>query len=619
LSGSTSDQAVTEACSVPDDAEQQLGELLQEEARLRASDPSAERGRLEAAALRAERLSTHVGALAAALSDEKADESAKLHSDALELRAAADIASSQTFESEPLSGVGSGTWRALWEAARAFSEAEAYAAVEFPVTDQGARCVFCHQELSQDAVDRVNRFQEFMTDTTARQAAEAERALAQAVAGYRALDSTPADVTAALVTLEASDPDDAQIVSQWLGRAAERRVALLDRLEGRSYAEPLDLSDSPQSDLDGNATELRDRAAAIDAAQYQADLADIARRKNDLQSRLALQAGRAGVADEIIRLADRAKIEVAKQLTDTAPITRKATELTEAYVTAIVRDRFTRESDRLRLERIELKRTGGHKGKYRHRPALLGAKSPQPVEEVLSEGEQTALGLAGYFTEAYFDDSQSVLVLDDPVTSLDHIRRARVAHRLAEFAVDRQVIVFTHEIAFVGDLRRAADEEQVGFTERGVQRRGDNVPGLCTDSHPWKAKDVGSRLQQLEHELARIKRERSDWDQDTYEKECADWAGKLSETWERLINLEIVHTVVDPGTSEVRPKMFKVLARITEDDDREFQQSYGRISAWARRHDKSPTTNYVVPEPGELEEELQVVRAWFDRVRKYRN
>ena len=339
----------------------------------------------------------------------------------------------------------------------------------------------------------------------------------------------------------------------------------------------------------------------------------------DLQSRLALRAGREAITAEIARLAERATIDAAKHLTDTAQITRKATELTEQHVTALVRDRFTRESDRLRLERVELKRTGGYKGKYRHRPALLGARIPQPVEEVLSEGEQTALGLAGYFTEAHFDDSKSALVLDDPVSSLDHIRRAHVARRLAEFAADRQVIVFTHDLAFVGDLRRCADELQVGFVERGVQRRGDNAPGLCTETHPWKAKDVGSRLQQLEEELARIKRHRGTWDQETYEKECSDWAGKLSETWERLINLEIVYTVVDPGTSEVRPKMFKVLARITEDDDREFQQSYGRISAWARRHDKSLTTNYVAPEPAELEQELTFVRGWFGRVKNYRN
>jgi hypothetical protein len=151
-----------------------------------------------------------------------------------------------------------------------------------------------------------------------------------------------------------------------------------------------------------------------------------------------------------------------------------------------------------------------------------------------------------------------------------------------------------------------------------VQRRGDKMPGLLTDQHPWKAKDVPRRFGELEQQLARIKRERAGWDQDTYEKECSDWAGKLSETWERLINLEIVNAVVDRGTSEVQPKMFKLLVRITDEDNREFQQSYARCSGWLRRHDKDPSANYVAPEPEDLEQELAFVRAWFARVKGYR-
>ncbi len=156
------------------------------------------------------------------------------------------------------------------------------------------------------------------------------------------------------------------------------------------------------------------------------------RSKNELEGRLALGKHRADLTTEIKRWAEEEKLDSAKRHTDTTGITRKSTELAEAHVTNIVRDRFTRESDRLYLERIELKKTGGQKGKLRHRPSLLGAKNPRPVKQVLSEGEQTALGLAGYFTEAHFDESKSALVLDDPVTSLDHIRRSRVADRLGQ-------------------------------------------------------------------------------------------------------------------------------------------------------------------------------------------
>ena len=618
LAGTTTTSQVDTACALPPDATEQLGVLIQEEARLRATDPSKERARLDKLAVNLDRVAGHLAVVAAALSDEMLNEATTARQSAIELRAAATVASTGAFENEPIPGVGGQTWRALWEAARAYSEADAYHGQHFPVTGPDARCVLCQQELTTTAADRLKRFEAFLEDTTAQRASTAEQTAARLAGALRNLDVTPAQVAADLVELEAAEQALATSASDWLQAAAARRTAVLAALDDSDSPVP-GASPSPHTALSARASELRTAAGAIDATQFQATLAATVGNKNDLETRSALAKQRANIEAEIARLAERAKLEEAKRLTDTTGITRKASDLTDAHVTNLIRDRFTRESDRLRLERIELKKTGGQKGKLRHRPSLLGATTPKPVDQVLSEGEQTALGLAGYFTEAHFDDSKSALVLDDPVTSLDHIRRGRVAQRLAELSHDRQVIVFTHDVAFVGDLRRAADEAQVRFTERGVQRRGDNTPGLCIDQHPWKAKDVPRRFDELTQQLARIKRERTNWDQDIYEKECSDWAGKLSETWERLINLEVVDQVVDRGTSEVRPKMFKLLVHISEDDNRELQQSYGRISAWVRRHDKSPSTNYVAPEPAELEQELSFVKAWFDRVRKYRN
>jgi hypothetical protein len=132
---------------------------------------------------------------------------------------------------------------------------------------------------------------------------------------------------------------------------------------------------------------------------------------------------------------------------------------------------------------------------------------------------------------------------------------------------------------------------------------------MCRDQHPWKAKDAKARLARLGVELERIKKERGGWDAAAYEREVAEWAGNLSETWERIVSMDIVNQVVDKGTSEVHPKMLRVLARITDQDGKEFQASYGRCSKWLRLHDKSTDTNYVAPDIEELEEERARVRA----------
>ena len=217
-----------------------------------------------------------------------------------------------------------------------------------------------------------------------------------------------------------------------------------------------------------------------------------------------------------------------------------------------------------------------------------------------------------------FDATKSAVVLDDPVCSLDHGRRSLVAQRLAELAENRQVIVFTHEVTFVGDLVRHAGEAGAHITERWVQHNGELL-GVCADTHPWKAKDVASRIGALETGLARLKRDACTWDQERYEEECASWAGKLSEAWERAVNLEIVNEVVDRGTSQVRPMKFRILAAITQQDNEEFQAGYGRCSEWARRHDKDPGINFVAPDAADMQYELERFRNWFKRIKGYRS
>ena len=274
---------------------------------------------------------------------------------------------------------------------------------------------------------------------------------------------------------------------------------------------------------------------------------------------------------------------------------------------------------RLRLPKVVLADVGGQKGQLRNKPAFVKAVQNPTLDKVLSEGEQSALGLAGFFTEALIDGSKSALVLDDPVSSLDHVHRGIVATRLADFAADRQVIVFTHDLAFVSELHRATTWKETAFVERTVERQGSGAPGVCLESHPWKAKAVTGRLGELTQDLSRVKKTLRKATQEERVQETADWAGKLSETWERIVSATITSPLFDPGTQQVSPNMFKLLVRIDSEDNKQFQESYSRISRWVRRHDKSSATNYVSPEFCEMSNELDLVKAWFNRIRKYRD
>ncbi len=619
LSAATTMAEIDVACAIPEGIDATIKTLADEEVRLRATDPLRERVRLMGLGEKIALLDDHLATLQTALSDDVDRQLAAAQALAADHRAAATIASSASFRGEPLSGVGSTMWRAMWEAARRYAEAEAYPGREFPGTGANDRCVLCQQKLSDEANDRLYRFHRFMRDDTERQAIESQRRVEEIVERLARIDVEAANVVVALATLEGSDPDLTLRCRAVLSAFVSRKDALVQRTRGGQVVIPA-VPHLPSGDLLTARVDATERAAALTGQRdFAASVSEVAGKRAELEAQRTANAARHAIEGEVRRLSARAKIEAARKQTDTKIITRKSTDLSSDFVTDVVRDQFTRESHDLKLHRVTLAYPGGKKGQLMQKPSLLAAKQAAEIASVLSEGEQTALGLAGFLTETHFDNTKSAIVLDDPVTSLDHVRRDSVARRLCAFARDRQVIVFTHDLTFVGDLRKAAEEANVEFTPRAVERQPDGTVGVCRDQYPWKAKDSKERLAHLRVDLQRIERECSGWDEATYEREVADWAGKLSETWERLINLEVVSKVVERGTFEVRPRMFRALVYISEKDNNEFQQSYGRCTTWLRRHDKSPDRNCVAPSTSEMREEWELVHSWWDRVRRYGN
>ena len=621
LSARTPPERLDELISKLDRSSEKIDELRNEEHSLRTMDTSKERRNLTRQAEKLDALSGHTQELHAVLGDHELDalvESCAVLSDVQE---AADLFA-QSLHRELIAGVGSSLWKILWESARRFSDGQAYPERRFPPLEEDSRCVLCHQTLEDEARDRFSRFERFVQDDTQTRLDEARQRHAEQIEHVEKLVVSPDAVTNYLQDLETSHADMTRDYRELLGRYEQAQMQTIDGLEAERPVvlpgiEPINI----QNRLIEAAVAVRARAEGLaDPEQVRERLVTVTIRRKELELLEQIRDLREAIFRELARLRERHALESAKAAAGTAPITRKVSELAEESVTDVVRDKFTRETERLRLERVTITRTRADRGTLLHKPKLVRARQDVALPRVFSEGERTALGLAAFFTEASLDGSQSALILDDPVNSLDHIRRELVAARLAAFAEDRQVIMFTHEVAFVADLKKAADRQGVSVTERSVarSRASGRKPGACSDTHPWKAKDVLQRLDALRAGLARIKREEHSWDEANYEKEVANWAGELSETWERIFSQEIVGQILADGGLEVRPRMVKVMARFTDTDDMEFQASYSRVSQWAKRHDKSPLVNYVAPDIADLDTELNLIDTWFRRVKRYK-
>ena len=196
LSARTSSDEIDEVSKEIPGAGERLADLLQKQAQLNSSNPQKEKLRLENLAATCTGLKQDLKLLLTALDPERTGQRSGLGAAATAARPAATLAAMNTSEDEPLSGVGSESWRLLWEAARNYSVVEAYPREPFPVTDNRSHCVLCQQSLDDSAQDRLRRFEQYTANTTERDAEEAEAAFESTVEELRSLAFTSAELGA---------------------------------------------------------------------------------------------------------------------------------------------------------------------------------------------------------------------------------------------------------------------------------------------------------------------------------------------------------------------------------------------------------------------------------------
>jgi hypothetical protein len=153
----------------------------------------------------------------------------------------------------------------------------------------------------------------------------------------------------------------------------------------------------------------------------------------------------------------------------------------------------------------------------------VGLKTPIGVanEKVLSEGEQRALALACFLGELGADTRKHGLVIDDPVSSLDHMRIRRVAHRVvAEAAKGKQIIVFTHNLLFYNEVAEAAAQSspQIPVAKRIITKSAAAGFGLISEAdEPWIAQKVNDRIARLRERLKAFEG-RNDFESEEYRR-----------------------------------------------------------------------------------------------------
>lgn len=137
----------------------------------------------------------------------------------------------------------------------------------------------------------------------------------------------------------------------------------------------------------------------------------------------------------------------------TTEITKLANQANKELLTSSLEQKLANELNNLGRNdlKVILQTTNGGKGKCNTQLILKGNHK---VTDILSEGEQKAVGLAVFFAE--IQDENAPIILDDPTNSLDHKIISKLADRLLSF--ENQIVLFTHHQLLI---------ELLGFNKKG--------------------------------------------------------------------------------------------------------------------------------------------------------
>lgn len=530
----------------------------------------------------------------------------------------ADELRAKTFPPNLLKGTGSAMWRELWEAAKRFSTEDAYPDGQFPVTGDGARCILCQQDLRHDAAERLKQFEEFFRSTIQQELKIAKESYQKQLGHLENLVITDEATQEMLEELKIEKEQLAKSIEDGLEQVKSRRDEVLNALRtGQPLPEGLPCYELHVEKVGKEAQMLRDRADQLLRSNHQEVKNRLEKELRELEDRETLGKNLEAVLKEIERKKKLAAYELCLKDTNTHSITRKSTELTKRTVTQQLMKSFRDELDKLQFTHleVELQPVGGVRGALFHKLILKRAVNVN-LPNVVSEGEARTLSIAAFFAELSTASDKSAIMFDDPVSSLDHEWREKVAHRLAEEAKVRQVIVFTHDIVFLLALVKWAEE--VGASCQHQYLRRDALgTGVSSPELPWVAMKVKDRIGVLKNMWQSAEKLYRTSGREEYEHKAVYIYGRLREAWERGVEEILLGGVVERYRQSIQTQQAKHLTDITEDDCKALESGMTKCSRWL--HDRAPAENDSVPNPEELSQDIEALENWVKIISKRRN
>ena len=304
-------------------------------------------------------------------------------------------------------------------------------------------------------------------------------------------------------------------------------------------------------------------------------------------------------------------------------ITKTKNSLSEKLITEVYIDRFTTELSALNPSKsikVELV-SDGKKGKTSHRVCIKGAITAKKTDEILSEGEARVVSIAAFLADLNSISKTQAFIFDDPITSLDHNYEENVAKQLVKLSLKRQVIVFTHRLAFAELLNQSMSEmrENLSLLEDDASFNYiellKNPLGEPMTNGKYNSLKFANALQKFkEVDLPKLKDLQSSGDYELYYDKLQSLCSKIRKTVEKGIETELLSGVVLRHQMNISTLKIRYMYAIEEDDIKFFEKMMTKYSY--QEHSQSSEKLVELPSIDEIKVDIDEMLQWKKKFTK---
>lgn len=618
LSTKTKQEDLDALCTHTEDDDAKIKEILTAISKLKATDPTKEIKENTQKIKRFRALKSKYETLKTAFQEEAMNSTRDAINNLASTSEASKVVSEKAFSDLPMDGIGNDQWKRLWESARKFYDGVSGEGA-FPSINENDNCPLCLQDLGEEARERFSNFEGFVKADLQEQLDQAEIKLKNTEKYFNNLNFDFTESSPIIDEIKEIDESFEEVEKLFLKALEDRKIEVLTLIKESKKIDPIssvEFEASPIKIIDLIVSDLEKRNEKLAEASIKEELTSLEKKHKNLLAIKNLTTYKTKIEKEIERMKKVDAFNNCSSICKTNSITILSNSLTKTYVTQSLKDSFKEELKELGFKNIEVEMgTKGSRGRQYHYLQLdTSYGQGVSLKEILSEGEHRCISLATFFSELSISEHKSAIIFDDPVSSLDHKWRAKIARRIVKEATERQVIVFTHDITFLMEIQEEASKLNCNVDLKSLTRKKTET-GIPALNPPWDALPIKERLKELKRMHQELKKVEDEGTDEEYKEKARTFYGKLRETWERLIEELLLNKTVQRFGRAIQTVRLKKLFDLVQEDYQKVDDNMSKCSTMFTGHDSAGTLIQEMPNSDEVNTDIEILEEYIKELR----